>query len=254
VLEIKEHDVKVTINNGVAVTTVNQVFQNTEGPPGRGALHLPVPKGRSVSNFSMWIGGKEMVGEVIEKKRARGRSTRATSGSAAIPGCWSRWITARSRCACFPIAPRAGQRVQVTYYQELDYDHNRAVYVYPLATSTRPNVNARTSGKFALMLDVKSEIAITQLQSPESSADVRVAKHNDNYQQASLETRGGDLSRDVVLAVRDVAPAHRRGRHRFQTRRRRRLLHAHAHAGEGAGTRSPPGRWTTSSCSTSPAA
>ncbi|RYH60392.1 MAG: hypothetical protein EON54_10855, partial [Alcaligenaceae bacterium] len=30
VLEIQEHDVKVTINNGVAVTQVTQVFRNTE--------------------------------------------------------------------------------------------------------------------------------------------------------------------------------------------------------------------------------
>ena len=30
VLEIKEHDVQVTINNGVAVTQVTQIFKNTE--------------------------------------------------------------------------------------------------------------------------------------------------------------------------------------------------------------------------------
>ena len=32
---------------------------------------FPVPKAASVANFSMWINGKEMVGEVVEKKRAR---------------------------------------------------------------------------------------------------------------------------------------------------------------------------------------
>ena len=30
VLELKEHDVKVTINNGIAVTKVTQIFKNTE--------------------------------------------------------------------------------------------------------------------------------------------------------------------------------------------------------------------------------
>ena len=30
VLEIVEHDVKVTINNGIAITEVTQVFKNTE--------------------------------------------------------------------------------------------------------------------------------------------------------------------------------------------------------------------------------
>src|SRR5690349_7920653 len=71
VLEIKEHDVKVSLNNGVAVTTVTQVFQNTEERQVEALYAFPVPKGASVSNFSMWIAGKEMVGEVLEKKRAR---------------------------------------------------------------------------------------------------------------------------------------------------------------------------------------
>jgi hypothetical protein len=32
---------------------------------------FPVPKGASVANFSMWINGREMLGEVVEKERAR---------------------------------------------------------------------------------------------------------------------------------------------------------------------------------------
>lgn len=71
VLEIKEHDVAVTINNSIAVTKVTQVFHNTESRQVEALYTFPVPKGASVANFSMWINGKEMVGEVLEKKRAR---------------------------------------------------------------------------------------------------------------------------------------------------------------------------------------
>ncbi len=71
ILEIKEHDVKVTINNGIAVTHVTQVFHNTENRQVEALYTFPVPKHASVSNFSMWINGKEMIGEVLEKKRAR---------------------------------------------------------------------------------------------------------------------------------------------------------------------------------------
>jgi Ca-activated chloride channel family protein len=67
-LEIIEHDVEVTINNGIAVTQVTQVFKNMENRQVEALYTFPVPKGASVSNFSMWIGGKEMVGEVLEKK------------------------------------------------------------------------------------------------------------------------------------------------------------------------------------------
>ena len=71
VLEIKEHDVSVVINNGIAVTEVRQVFHNTEQRIVEALYTFPVPAGASVSNFSMIINGKEMIGEVVEKKRAR---------------------------------------------------------------------------------------------------------------------------------------------------------------------------------------
>src|SRR5687768_6720956 len=70
-LEIEEHGVEVTVENGIAVTEVTQVFRNLENRQVEALYTFPVPRGASVSNFSMWIGGKEMVGEVVEKKRAR---------------------------------------------------------------------------------------------------------------------------------------------------------------------------------------
>ncbi len=55
----------------IAVTTVEQVFHNTENRQVEALYTFPVPKNASVADFSMWINGKEMVGEVLEKKRAR---------------------------------------------------------------------------------------------------------------------------------------------------------------------------------------
>src|SRR5688500_9605781 len=199
VLEIKDHDVRVTVNNGVAVTTVTQVFQNTEDRQVEALYTFPVPKGASVANFSMWIGGKEMTGEVLEKKRAREiynsyKSTRRD------PGLLEQTDYRTFEMRVFPIGPRAEQKVQVTYYQELDVDHDRATYVYPLATATRPGVDARATGKFALTLDAKSLVPITSMESPSHLKDFAIAKHDPSYYQASLETRGGDLSRDVVVS------------------------------------------------------
>ncbi|MCP4654317.1 MAG: hypothetical protein GY856_02740, partial [bacterium] len=71
VLEIEEHSVEVTFNNGIVVTEVTQVFRNTENRQVEALYTFPVPEGASVANFSMWINGKEMVGEVVEKERAR---------------------------------------------------------------------------------------------------------------------------------------------------------------------------------------
>ena len=199
VLEIKEHEVQVVVNNGVAVTTVTQVFQNTEDRQVEALYTFPVPKGGSVSNFSMWINGKEMVGEVLEKKRAR-EIYESYKRTRRDPGLLEQTNYRTFEMRVFPIGPRAEQKVQVTYSQELDFDNDWATYVYPLATSTRADVNARTTGRFALTLDARSAVPITAMESPSHGKDFAVAKHTGNYSQASLEATGGDLSRDVVLA------------------------------------------------------
>src|SRR5436190_11709795 len=149
VLEVKEHDVQVTINNGIAVTKVTQTFHNTENRQLEALYTFPVPKGASVANFSMWINGKEMVGEVLEKKRAR-EIYESYKQSRRDPGLLEQTDFKTFEMRIFPIAPDADQKVQMTYYQELDVDHDWATYVYPLATSSRKELTSKTSVKFAL--------------------------------------------------------------------------------------------------------
>ena len=199
VLEIQEHDVKVTINNGVAVTHVTQVFRNTEQRQVEALYTFPVPKGASVANFSMWINGKEMVGEVLEKKRAR-EIYDSYKQKRRDPGLLEQTDYRTFEMRIFPIAAGAEQKVQITYYQELEVDHDWATYVYPLATNTRSKADSRTTGRFAINFDVLSAIPITELESPSHPAAFVVAEHGEGYRQASLETKGGSLAQDVVLA------------------------------------------------------
>lgn len=199
VLEIREQDVRVTINNGVAVTQVEQVFRNTENRQVEALYTFPVPKGASVANFSMWINGQEMVGEVVEKQRAR-QIYESYKQTRQDPGLLEQTDFKTFEMRVFPIAPRADQRVRITYYQELDFDHDWATYVYPLATATRPGIDSRTRDRFAFTLDVKSEIPITAMESPSHGKDFVIVHHDDHHAQASLETPEGNLNRDVVLA------------------------------------------------------
>jgi len=198
VLEIKVQDVKVAINNGIAVTEVEQVFLNTENRVVEALYTFPVPKGASVSNFSMWIGGKEMTGEVVEKQRAR-QIYESYKQTRRDPGLLEQVDYKRFEMRVFPIAAGAEQRVKITYAQELDYDHDTATYVYPLASVTTAKVDQRTRGRFALSLEARSEVPIVAMKSPSHGDEFVVAQHAANYWQASLETREGDLSRDLVI-------------------------------------------------------
>lgn len=205
VLEIKEHEVKVTINNGVAVTRVTQVFQNTENRQVEALYTFPVPRGASVSNFSMWIDGKEMIGEVLEKNRAR-QIYESYKQKRRDPGLLEQVDYKRFEMRIFPIAAGAEQKVQIVYYQEVSVDHDEATYVYPLATVTRSGIDARITGKFAIDFDVKSSVPITAMESPSHGGQFVMVRHADTYHQASLETDGGSLAQDVVFHYRLARP------------------------------------------------
>ncbi len=197
-LEIRSHAASVTINNGIAVTRVSQVFVNKENRQVEALYTFPVPKHASVSNFSMWIGGKEMVGEVLEKKRAR-EIYDSYKSRRRDPGLLEQVDYKTFEMRIFPIGPGAEQRVEITYYQELDVDHDQATYVYPLATVTRPQIDAAVTGAFSIDLSIKSAVPIAAVGSPSHGDAFVVARHSDEYVQAGLETAGGSLARDVVF-------------------------------------------------------
>ena len=205
VLEIESHDVDVTIRDNIAITRVTQVFRNTESRIVEALYTFPVPKGASVANFSMWINGREMVGEVLEKKRAREiydsyKQTRRD------PGLLEQVDYKTFEMRIFPIAAGAEQRVEITYVQELNVDHDWATYVYPLATVTREGIDSQVQGTMALRMDVQSVIPIAALESPSHADDFVMADHSPTYHTASLEQDGGSLARDVVLAYQLKRP------------------------------------------------
>lgn len=204
-LEIVEHDVKVIINNGIAVTEVTQVFRNLEKQQVEALYTFPVPKGASVANFSMWINGKEMVGEVVEKERAR-TIYNSYKERRRDPGLLEQKDYKTFEMRIFPIAAEARQKVRICYYQELDFDHDWATYVYPLATAAAKGLDNRVHGRFSVGIEVKSAIPVTAMESPSHGGDFLMVEHTDTYQEASLENRDGDLARDVVLAYQVERP------------------------------------------------
>src|SRR6056297_238598 len=165
VLEIKEQDVRVTINNSIAVTQIDQIFVNTENRQVEALYTFPVPREASVSNFSMWINGKEMIGEVVEKQRAR-QIYDSYKEKRRDPGLLEQVDFKQFEMRIFPILAGAEQRVRIEYYQELQLDHDWGTYVYQLATQTagRP-IDTKVQGRFSMNLEVLSEVPIQELRS-----------------------------------------------------------------------------------------
>ena len=70
-LEIREHHVDVVIEDGYAITTVLQVFANPHAEDLEAVYSFPVPEKAAVGEFTFWIDGEAVTGEVLEKQRAR---------------------------------------------------------------------------------------------------------------------------------------------------------------------------------------
>ena len=58
-IEIRDHDVNVIINNGFAITTVDQIFFNPTDRDMEAVYTFPLPKNASLSELSLWIDGQE---------------------------------------------------------------------------------------------------------------------------------------------------------------------------------------------------
>lgn len=205
-LDITDHRVEVTVDNGIATTRVTQVFRNREDRTIEALWTFPVPKAASVSNFSMWIGGKEMVGEVVEKQRAR-QIYDSYKQKNRDPGLLEQTDHKTFDLRIFPISARAEQKIEIVYQQELDIDHDWANYIYPLAMADGRAIGGnRTAGSLGFTFAARSAIPISEITCPSHGDDVVFTKPDAGVREGSMELKDGDLNRDVVIAFRTERP------------------------------------------------
>lgn len=130
-LAIKNHHVDVVIEDGYAITTVDQVFHNPHDRDLEARYSFPVPEKGAVSGFTVWIDGKPVVGEVLEKQRARQiyQEEKAAGRDAGL--------TEQDAYRTFdvfvtPVRARSDTRTRLVYIQPAHIDTGIGRYVYPL--------------------------------------------------------------------------------------------------------------------------
>src|SRR5437879_11607730 len=69
-LAMVHHRVKVTIEDQVAITQIEQVFRNHTDRRLEATYIFPIPKGASVNKFSMSVNGKDVGGELLKADEA----------------------------------------------------------------------------------------------------------------------------------------------------------------------------------------
>ncbi|WOH36444.1 VIT domain-containing protein [Thalassotalea fonticola] len=130
-LEIKQHHVNVVIEDGYAVTSIEQVFFNPHAIDLEATYSFPVPDKAAVGEFAYWIDGQPVIGEVVEKEQARQLYQQEKQAGREVA------LTEQDDYRTFDskVYPvRAGQdvRIKLTYIQAAHVETSIGRYVYPL--------------------------------------------------------------------------------------------------------------------------
>ena len=229
-LEIKTQDVNVVIEDGYATTKVEQVFHNPHAQDLEAVYSFPVPQKAAVAEFTLWIDGQPVTGEVLERKQAQ--QVYATEKAAGRDA----GITEKDEYRTFDIRVslvRAGAdtRIRLVYMQALQVDTGIGRYVYPLEDGgvdsqqrTFWTANQKVKENFSFNVQFKSSYPIDALRLPKhpqaiihqinddewsvqlnSSAAVAAAPEPGEKTQVSTTQAAFTLDQDIVVYWRHKA-------------------------------------------------
>ena len=130
-LVIRQHHVNVVIEDGYAITSVEQVFGNPNDMDLEAIYSFPVPEKAAVGEFTFWIDGKPVTGEVLEKEQAR--EIYEAEKQAGVDSALTEQDGYRTfDISVYPVRAGEDVRIRLTYIQPVHVDSSIGRYVYPL--------------------------------------------------------------------------------------------------------------------------
>jgi len=219
-LHLGDHHVEVILNNGFAQTIVDQTFRNSSDHDLEAVYTFPLPKQASLSEVSLWVGERELTGEVVERKKARKiyEDQQAKGNDTAL--------AEKNDFKSFDVMVgnvRAGSeaKVRLVYYQPLEVDLNVGRYLYPLTEGNTDDaripfwsVDDVVTGSFSFKLTLKSAFPIKDVRMPGRENQAQIEQKDDDEGGTVVtarfsETEAASLADDVMFYYRldDTAPA-----------------------------------------------
>ncbi|NUO54075.1 MAG: hypothetical protein HOV80_34955, partial [Polyangiaceae bacterium] len=155
-VSLARHEVRVDVRDGVATTTVEEVFENETDRVLEGRLVFPVPASASVSRLALWVGKDLVDGEMVERKRAAAifkgivDDTVRPRDPALLE--WAQGSELSLKI--FPIEAKKSRRVLLTYEEPIAELGGSGRYVYPLSAGED---RSTTVGQFSISLRIHGD-------------------------------------------------------------------------------------------------
>lgn len=216
-LKVKSIKLTTKINDQVAVTHVEQVFENDTPFVLEGVYFFPLPDNVSISEFAMWDGGNRLVGEVRSRDEARriyDNIVRSRRDPALLEYAGKNLFQA----SVFPIQPHSDKKIELSYSQILTGENGAVGYRYPLGTGWRANqfvanppprpirrdgaVNPtfppRTrSSRISAHIEIVSSVPLKGIYSP--SHELEIKRDGEKKAKISFETSASSEQKDFQL-------------------------------------------------------
>ena len=192
-LAIRYHRVIVTIEDQIAVTKIDQVFYNPNDWIVEGTYLFPLPSDAVVSNFTLWIDGKPVEGQVLDAEQARNTYEdfiRRTQDPALLEYAGRGAVQAR----IFPIQPQGERRIELEYTQALTTENGLIRYIYPLNTEKFSVIPLE---EVSISVNIRSNLPIRAVYSPSHAVDIN--RESDTHVRVGYEAQNVTPDTDFAL-------------------------------------------------------
>ena len=160
-LDIRDHKVRVVVEDGYVVTEIDQVFANAGGNDLEAVYSFPVPSHAAVAEFTYWIDGNPVTGEVLRKEEARETALAEKDEYRTFD------------MAVYPVRANNDVRIRLVYVQSAGTDTGIGRYVYPLEEGGVDeerkafwDVRDTVTGTFSFHLELKSSYPVDAVRLP----------------------------------------------------------------------------------------
>jgi Ca-activated chloride channel family protein len=207
-VQIRDHHVNVVINNGFAMTEVHQTFYNPNPENLEAMYSFPLPKSASLSEVTIYVGEREIHGEVLEKQKARqiyeDEKSRGNESGLAEK---NEFYTYEFKV--YPVAAHDETKIRFLYYQPLKIDTGVGHYLYPLedggtdeAGMSFWTTHAKVENTFSLDLELKSAYPIQDVRTPGFEAAAQIDKLTEGRIKLNMQLTDMSLNRDFIFYYR----------------------------------------------------
>ncbi len=218
-VQLTRYDIKTSIKDNVATTTITQEFKNDSGRTLEARYLFPLPPDANFSSFTLTVNGKALEGQILEKDQAR-QTYQEIVRKLIDPGLLEYIDDKTVQVSVAPFFAGETKKIQLSYTQLLKQDGGLYKYTYYLGNPAPGTINrpmpvpmtredsTRHSNEVAaprpvpapgmpeigLALDLKTTQALKTVYSP--THDPAIDRHGNNAANVSLTVKKADLGKE----------------------------------------------------------